>query len=66
MKRFLIWMLLSVVCLSCSRYNGNLYRIYENNLYGYIDSIGNVIIKPQFKYSSRFQDGVALVISDMS
>lgn len=66
MKQLLIWMLLSVACLSCSRYKGNLYRIYENNLYGYIDSIGNVIIKPQFKYSSRFQDGVALVISDMS
>lgn len=66
MNRLLIWMLLSVACLSCSRYNGNLYRIYENNLYGYIDSTGNVIIKPQFKYASNFQDGVALVISDMS
>ena len=64
MKRLLTLISL-IVCLSCSRYNGNLYRIYENNLYGYVDSIGNVIIKPQFKYSSRFQDGVALVISDM-
>lgn len=66
MKQLLIWMLLSIACLSCSRYKGNLYRIYENNLYGYIDSIGNVIIKPQFKYASNFQDGVALVVSDVN
>ena len=65
MKRFLIIIVICIAAISCSNYNGNLYRIHDKNLYGFIDSIGNVVIKPQFKYVSRFQDGVALVISDM-
>lgn len=66
MKRLLFFMLLCLAYVSCTRYNGNLYRIHKNNLYGYIDSTGNVVIEPQFKYASKFQDGLALVISDVT
>lgn len=65
MNRLLILTSLFFACVSCSECNGALYRIYENGLYGFIDSAGNVKIKPQFKYASDFQEGVALVISDV-
>lgn len=42
-----------------------LYRVQENGLYGYVDSLGHVIIKPQYKYASSFsEDGYALIISN--
>lgn len=42
------------------------YRIQENGKYGFIDSLGNVVITPQYKYVSDFtEDGYALVISSM-
>ena len=43
-----------------------LYRIQENGLYGFIDSDGEVIIEPQYKYVGHFtEDGYACVISSM-
>lgn len=65
MNRLLILTSLFFASVSCSECSGALYRIYENGLYGFIDSTGNVKIKPQFKYASDFQEGVALVISDV-
>lgn len=52
--------------VSCSNYNDiPLYRIQENGLYGFIDSLGNVIIEPQYKYVSEFkQSGYATVITE--
>ncbi len=41
-----------------------LYPIYENGLYGFIDSVGNRVIEPQFLWSSPFYDGMALVVTD--
>ena len=42
-----------------------LYRIQENGKYGFIDSLGKVVINPQYKYISAFNnDGFALVICD--
>lgn len=67
MVRFIITkvlIILSIVLLvACSNENRTLYRVQENGLYGFIDSIGNVIIKPQYKYAGNFNDeGYATVI----
>lgn len=48
----LIWCTL-VLC-SCSQVPTNLYPIYKNGKYGYIDSLGNEVIKPQYLYASYF------------
>ena len=49
MVRFIITkvlIILSIVLLvACSNENRTLYRVQENGLYGFIDSIGNVIIR---------------------
>lgn len=68
MKHFLI--IISSICLlltitSCKPDPKNLLRIQENQMYGYIDTLGNVIIKPQYKYAGQFsEDGYALIISN--
>lgn len=55
-----------VVIVSCSNNNDPLYRIQKNGLYGFIDSIGNVVIKPQYKYVGYFnKDGYATVITQV-
>jgi len=46
------------------KFGGYLYPIYENGLYGYIDSVGNKIIKPQFLWCSTFSNNRALVVTD--
>ena len=39
----------------------------EDGLYGFVDSTGSVVITPQYKYVSRFnQYGYAAVITDYS
>lgn len=38
-----------------------LFRIYENGLYGYIDSTGQVIIPPKYKSAGEFSEGLAPV-----
>lgn len=43
---------------------GYLYPICENGLYGYIDSVGNKIIEPQYLWCSTFSEGRALVVVD--
>ena len=58
----LIWCTL-VLC-SCSQVPTNLYPIYKNGKYGYIDSLGNEVIKPQYLYASYFNEGIALIIVD--
>ena len=58
----LIWSTLTLC--SCRQVPKNLYPIYENGKYGYIDSLGNEVIKPQYLYASFFSEGIALVIVD--
>lgn len=59
---------LTLVCLmficSCTS-NKTLWRIQKNGLYGFIDSVGQVIIEPQYQYVGQFHDGYACVISSM-
>lgn len=38
-----------------------LFKIYENGLYGYIDSTGAVVIPPKFKGAGEFSEGLAPV-----
>lgn len=41
-----------------------LFRIYENNKFGYIDTTGKVIIKPKFHNAGDFSEGLAAVRED--
>jgi hypothetical protein len=53
--------------LSCSDTNKRLLRIQENGKYGFIDTLGNIVIDPQYKYVGGFtNDGYALVITKAS
>jgi len=38
-----------------------LFRIYENGLYGFIDSTGTVVIPPKYKGAGEFSEGLAPV-----
>lgn len=50
--------------ISCSNTPDKLLRIQENGLYGFVDTLGNVKIEPQYKYCGDFsKDGYALIIS---
>ena len=54
------------VCLlqSCVRQESNLFRIAVNDLFGYIDDQGGVIIEPKFTYASDFHEGLAYARTD--
>lgn len=67
MKKCLILLTIAFLAFaSCDNKTQKLYRIQENGLYGFIDSLGNVIITPQYKYVDYFtEDGYACVISDI-
>lgn len=57
--------ILSIVsCNKKKAFDGYLYPIQENGLYGYIDSVGNKIIEPEFLWVSTFRDGLALAVVD--
>ena len=70
--RLFIFRLLFIVCsvlmmASCNekkQFDGDLYPIRENGLYGYIDSIGNRIIEPEFLWVSTFHNGLAMAVVD--
>lgn len=70
--RFYIVRLLFIVCsilimASChekKQFDGYLYPIRENGLYGYIDSVGNRIIEPEFLWVSTFHNGLAMAVVD--
>lgn len=66
--RFIISSIIVIGLCSCSTNSEkNLFRIQENGLYGFIDSLGHVMIEPQYKYAGSFNDeGYALVISKMT
>ena len=67
MKNYRYYLLLiwcTLVLCSCIQTPTNLYPIYKDGKYGYIDSLGNEIIKPQYLYASYFNEGIALIIVD--
>ena len=62
-KMMLMLIGLISVLASCNR-TERLYRIQDKGKYGFIDSIGNIKIQPQYKYVGHFStDGYAVVIS---
>ena len=66
MTRLLFLLLTTLVVFSSCTNENRLYRIQENGLYGFIDSLGNVVIEPQYRYVSPFtKDGYACVISNI-
>ena len=40
-------------------------RIRENGLYGFYDTAGNLVIKPQYRTTSGFSEGLAAAIVDI-
>lgn len=66
-KSYLSLLLMVLTLLSCNNNDSRLYRVQVNGLFGFIDSIGNVIIEPQYKYVGAFsKDGYACVISHIN
>lgn len=61
---FFIVALATVSCNEKKKFEGYLYPIRENGLYGYIDSVGNRIIEPKFLWASPFTDGLAMAVVD--
>lgn len=51
-------------CDEKKQFDGFLYPIRENGLFGYIDSVGNRIIEPEFLWVSTFHDGLAMAVVD--
>ncbi len=49
-KSYLSFLLVALTLLSCNNNDFCLYRIQVNGLFGFIDSIGDVKIDPQYKY----------------
>lgn len=56
--------LLFASCNEKKNFDGFLYPIRENGLYGYIDSVGNRIIEPEFLWVSTFHNGLAMAVVD--
>ena len=56
--------LIIVSCNEKKQFDGYLYPIRENGLYGYIDSVGNRIIEPEFLWVSTFHNGLAMAVVD--
>lgn len=59
---FLLFIL--TACKKEKQFDGYLYPIKENGLYGYIDSVSNRIIEPQFLWASPFSNGLAMAVVD--
>lgn len=53
-----------VSCNEKKPFDGYLYPIRENGLYGFIDSVGNRIIEPEFLWVSTFHNGLAMAVVD--
>ena len=53
-----------VSCNEKKQFDGYLYPIRENGIYGYIDSVGNRIIEPEFLWVSTFHNGLAMAVVD--
>lgn len=51
-------------CNEKKPFDGYLYPIRENGLYGFIDSVGNKIIEPEFLWVSTFHNGLAMAVVD--
>lgn len=60
-KYLLILVLLGSNCQARESTQQNLYPFCENNLYGFINSKGKIVIPPKFKVAKHFSEGLAAV-----
>ena len=61
---FIVALSTIVSCNEKKKFDGYLYPIRENGLYGYIDSVGNRIVEPKFLWASPFVNGLAIAVVD--
>lgn len=61
---FIVALSTIVSCDEKKKFDGYLYPIRENGLYGYIDSVGNRIMEPKFLWVSPFVNGLAMAVVD--
>lgn len=59
-KLLFVISILSSIVIAQENYRP-LFRIYENGLYGFIDSTGQVIIPPKYRSAGEFSEGLAPV-----
>jgi hypothetical protein len=64
MKKVALILLASIAFLCSCNQSTKLWRIQEDGLFGFVDSIGNVVIEPQYKYVGDFCSGYACIIAD--
>jgi len=48
-------------CVLCAVQENHLFAVKQNNKWGYINSTGRIVIKPQFSSASPFSDGLARI-----
>lgn len=66
-KEFFVLFLFITISSSCVKQEVQmleLYKIEKDGLFGFIDSLGNEVIKPQYLFTSEFSEGLALVVVD--
>ena len=64
MRKIIFILSVSIAFLCSCNQNTKLWRIQEDGLYGLVDSVGNVVIEPQYKYVGNFRAGYACIITD--
>lgn len=64
MRKIIFILSVSIAFLCSCNQNTKLWRIQEDGLYGFVDSVGNVVIEPQYKYVGNFRAGYACIITD--
>ena len=65
--RIILAFIVCIFCFSCQNYkyrDMNLYPIKENGLYGFVDTLGNKVIVPQYVCVSNFINHLAAAVVD--
>lgn len=65
MKKIIYFFCFAMLLLSSCNQDKHLWRIQQDGLYGFVDSLGNVVIEPQYRYVGNFIGGYACVVTDM-
>ena len=67
LSRFALLVLLALYCYSCQNYKYHdveVYPIKENGLYGFVDTLGNKVVVPQYICVSNFLNHLAAAVVD--
>lgn len=65
--RIFLALIICSLCFSCQNYkyrDMELYPIMENGLYGFIDTLGNIVVIPQYLCVSNFGNHLAAAVVD--